>query len=44
MFSPKDYLIIALFILGSIALLPGLAIALPVFGLALWLMDLSERD
>ena len=42
--SAEDYLVVALFLLGAVVLLPGLAIAAPFFALALWLMDFSERD
>ena len=38
------YLVVALFLLGALALLPGLALAAPLFAAALWLMDFSERD
>ena len=44
MSRPEDYLVVALFLLGAVALLPGLAIAAPIFALALWVMDVSERD
>ena len=44
MHKPEDYLIVALFLLGALALLPGLALAAPLFALALWVMDRSERD
>lgn len=44
MHKPEDYLIVALLLLGALALLPGLALAAPLFALALWLMDVSERD
>ena len=44
MSRPEDDLIVALFLLGAVVLLPGLAIAAPFFALALGLMDVSERD
>ena len=44
MSRPEDCLVVALFLLGAVVLLPGLAIAAPFFALALWLMGVSERD
>ena len=41
---PEDYLVVALFLLGAVALLPGLIMAAPFLALALWLLGRPERD
>jgi len=42
--SAENWLIIALLLLGAVALLPGLIMAGPFLALALWLLGRPERD